>query len=101
MYGWFVFRTTPQEVPQQQRADDEPRREVDARGPERHHEAEALEAPVAGEEPEEAEAAARHVGAQKQGLVAGVPFPPVPAGVVARLAVAVDHEHAVLVAGAN
>jgi len=59
------------------------------------------EAAVVAEGPEEAEAGARDVGAQEQGAVAHVPPAPGASGVGQRLAVAVDHEHAVLVAGTD
>src|SRR5215204_5971715 len=97
----MAFAALALKTPQEQRPQRDDGREVDARRAERHHQPETFQAAVVCEQVEKSEAAARHVRAQEQRLVAGVPAAPVAARVVQRLAVAVDHEYAVLVSGTD
>ncbi|MGD0041281.1 MAG: hypothetical protein ABSE84_12820, partial [Isosphaeraceae bacterium] len=75
--------------------------EVDAGGAEAHDQAEAFEAAVLGEKPEEPKAAGGDESAEQQGAVADVPSSPGSARKFFRFQISMDHEDAVFVAGAD
>src|ERR1041384_904140 len=89
------------DAPHQQGTDDEERGKIDAGAPDSHHQAEALEAAVMAQRPEESEAAGRDESAQQQRPVADIPPFPDAAGIVNDFAIAMHHEDAVFVAGAD
>src|SRR5437762_7180414 len=92
--------TVPREAPFQDRTNDRDRREVDARGAQRHDEPEALQALVVCENPEESEAGGRDIRAQQQGRVAHVPSDARPTMIVTRFEISMKLGHAILVSRA-